>query len=81
MSLGETLTVESDGKIRLPVAMREKFGFSVDSKVRAVETPNGVLLVSLANEPLSADLQAELDDWQSLSLASWEMFPYEEERL
>ncbi len=71
-----TLTVEKDGKIALPGEMLKRYGFSSETQIRIVETKDGILLTTLENERLSDELKAEREDWQNLSMMSWEMFPY-----
>jgi hypothetical protein len=41
--------------------------------VRIIETRAGVLLVALSNEPMSAELAAELAESQALGIQSWEI--------
>jgi len=40
------LTVEDDGRVRLPADLREKLGLKQGDMVAAVETPDGLLLTS-----------------------------------
>lgn len=65
----ETLTIEDDGKVALPDAVQTRYGFKPNTSVRLIETKNGVLLVPLTDAPMSAALQAELEEWQALSVA------------
>ena len=73
-----TLTVERDGRISLPGSVRDRYGIEPDTPVRIVETESGILLVPLTREPMSAELARELEEWQTASLATWDLFPYEE---
>ncbi len=78
MAMSENLIVEDGGKITLPNAVRDRYGLAQDMPIRMIETRNGILLVPLTHEPMSAELRAELEEWQSLGAASLEMFPYED---
>lgn len=71
-----TLTVEKDGKIALPGEVLKQYGYSSETQLRIVETRDGILLTSLENERLADEPKKELEDWQILSMMSWEMFPY-----
>jgi bifunctional DNA-binding transcriptional regulator/antitoxin component of YhaV-PrlF toxin-antitoxin module len=73
------LTVGRGGEIVLPDPVRDRYGLAPDTPVRIVETRSGILLVPLTDEPMSAELEQELEEWQSLSLQTWEMFPYEDD--
>ncbi len=75
----ETLIVGPSGEIELPDGVRQRYGMSPATPVRILETRGGVLLVPLSDEPMSAELAAELAEWQALSAQTWEMFPFEEE--
>jgi bifunctional DNA-binding transcriptional regulator/antitoxin component of YhaV-PrlF toxin-antitoxin module len=59
--------------------VRDRYGLAPDTPVRIVETRSGILLVPLTDEPMSAELEQELEEWQSLSLQTWTMFPYEDD--
>ncbi len=73
------LTVGRGGEIVLPDPVRNRYGLAPDTPVRIVETRSGILLVPLSREPMTTKLQQELGEWQSLSLQTWAMFPYEDE--
>jgi bifunctional DNA-binding transcriptional regulator/antitoxin component of YhaV-PrlF toxin-antitoxin module len=73
--MSASLLVDDDGKISLPDEVRARYGLSEKTPLRLIETRNGILLVPLTNEPMSEDLQRELEDWQSLGTANFEMFP------
>lgn len=73
-----SLRVGRGGEIFLPDEMRERYGMRPDTPVRALETRGGILLIPLTDEPMSEELRRELDDWQSLAAASWDMFPYQD---
>ena len=79
MSTSETLTIEHGGKITLPNDLRDRYGLADDTPLRIIETRNGILLVPLTNEPMNEALTAELEEWQSLTTASFELFPYEDD--
>jgi bifunctional DNA-binding transcriptional regulator/antitoxin component of YhaV-PrlF toxin-antitoxin module len=80
MATSENLIIENGGKITLPETVRDRYGLAQDTPIRMIETQNGILLIPLINEPMSAALQAELEEWQSLGNESLEMFPYEDEQ-
>jgi AbrB family looped-hinge helix DNA binding protein len=72
------LTVGRAGEIVLPDPVRDRYGLEPNTPVRLVETRSGILLVPLTDEPMSPELEAELEEWQALSLETWAMFPYED---
>ncbi|GAC1446035.1 MAG: hypothetical protein NVSMB56_01380 [Pyrinomonadaceae bacterium] len=72
------LTIESDGKILLPASVRRRYKLAENVPLRVIEARNGILLVPLTDTPMSAELSAELNEWQALGAESFEMFPYEE---
>lgn len=76
-----TLTLEKDGKIILPDEIKDRYGFKSETIVKIVETSEGVLLIPLEDETIMDELKTELKDWQDLSQESWELFPYEMEKL
>ena len=78
MSGANNLLVEANGNISLPAEVRDHYGLTPDTPLRIVETRGGILLVPLNREPMSEELQRELDEWQSLGAASLEMFSYED---
>ena len=69
-----------DGQIELPDTVREKYHLTPETSLRLIETRTGILLVPITDELMSEELAGELAEWQSLSLESWDMFPYEEIR-
>jgi bifunctional DNA-binding transcriptional regulator/antitoxin component of YhaV-PrlF toxin-antitoxin module len=69
-------TVTSKGEIALPVDLLQRHGLGSNSRVRLVETKQGILLVPLTDEPMSPELAQELAEWQTLGATSWERFPY-----
>jgi bifunctional DNA-binding transcriptional regulator/antitoxin component of YhaV-PrlF toxin-antitoxin module len=75
----DSLVVDAGGKITLPDAVRARYGFEEQMRVRIIETSKGVLLIPLTDEPMSPELISELEEWQSLSIATLEIFPYEDE--
>jgi bifunctional DNA-binding transcriptional regulator/antitoxin component of YhaV-PrlF toxin-antitoxin module len=68
------VNVEPSGKIMLPDELRQRYGFREETRVRVVETLNGVLLIPLTDAPMSSELARELDEWQSLAAPAWDMF-------
>jgi len=78
MSQMNNLTVGRGGEIVIPDPVRNRYGLAPDTPVRIIETRGGILLVPLTNEPMSVELEQELKEWQSLSLETWSMFPYED---
>jgi bifunctional DNA-binding transcriptional regulator/antitoxin component of YhaV-PrlF toxin-antitoxin module len=72
------LTVGRGGEIVLPDPVRDRYRLAPDTPVRIIETRGGILLVPLTDEPMSAELEQEIKEWQSLSLQTWEMSPYED---
>lgn len=72
------LIVGRGGEIVIPDPVRDRYGLAPDTPVRIIETHSGILLVPLTNEPMSSELERELEEWQSLSLETWAMFPYED---
>jgi bifunctional DNA-binding transcriptional regulator/antitoxin component of YhaV-PrlF toxin-antitoxin module len=79
MSMQEELTIEKGGKITLPSALRDRYGLTEDVPLRIIETGSGILLIPLTDEPMSAALIAELEEWQSLASEGFELFPYEDD--
>ncbi len=77
MRMFENLTVEDGGRITLSDGVRDRYGLEADTPLRIIETLNGILLVPLTNEPMSASLMAELEEWQSLSAESLAVFHYD----
>ena len=78
MNALKTLTIETGGKVTLPDAARARYGMNEATRIRIIETQNGLLLVPLTDEPMSAGLAAELAEWQELGAESWEVFPCQE---
>lgn len=76
----ETLTVEEGGKVALPDEVQIRYGFAPNTTVRIIETQSGVLLIPLIDEPMSAALKAEIEEWQALGAENLEMFPFEDEQ-
>jgi AbrB family looped-hinge helix DNA binding protein len=71
--------VQSGGEIALPADVRQRYRLSPNTKVRVIETRSGVLLVPLTDEPMSAALREELEQWQELAAETWDRFPYEDD--
>ncbi len=78
MSIPENLVVEAGGRIRLPERITDRYNLAPDTELRIVEARGGILLVPLTDDPMSEDLQAELNEWQTLAQSSLEIFPFEE---
>lgn len=72
------LTLERDGRVTLPQVVRERYGITVETPIRLIETRNGILLVPLTDEPMTEELAQELAEWQALSADSLQLFPYED---
>ena len=75
----EYATVNYDGNIALPDAVRHRYHLDEATRLRIIETSKGILLVPLTNAPMSAELAAELAAWQALGQDSLDMFPFEEQ--
>jgi bifunctional DNA-binding transcriptional regulator/antitoxin component of YhaV-PrlF toxin-antitoxin module len=71
------LKVGRTGTIALPKKLRLHYGMKANSPVRVVETRGGVLLVPITDAPMSAELERELAEWQTLGASTWDSFPYE----
>ncbi len=72
------VTIDAHGSVALPADVRQHYGLAPDTPIRLIETRNGILLVPLTEVPMSAELAAELEQWQAASATTWEMFPYED---
>ena len=70
-----SLIVGRKGEVALPGELRERYGLTPDTPLRVVKTRSGILLVPLTGAPMSAALEQELAEWQSLGSETWEMFP------
>jgi len=73
----EPLVIEAGGKVTLPEALRQRYGFEPNTPVRVIEMQSGILLVPLSDAPMSEGLKAELAEWQSLGADALERFPFE----
>ncbi len=73
-----TMTIGQGGEVTLPGDVQERYGLKPEVSVRLIETGSGLLLVPLTNEPMSAELAQELEEWQTLGQMAWAQFPYEE---
>ncbi len=78
MNSTDVLTIKENGKFTLPDDITERYQFKKEKHFRIIETQNGVLLIPLTDEPMNADLQAEIEEWQALGEQSWKMFTNEE---
>ena len=67
------------GELTLPEALCQRYGMTPEVPIRVIETRSGLLLIPLTGAPMNAELENELADWQQLSGAVWDMFPYEEQ--
>ena len=75
------LTMGQQGDIHLPDSIRELYGFTPNTQIRLIETHGGILLIPLINAPASDELKMELEEWQALSMESWENFADSDEKL
>ena len=75
-----TATIDLKGSVILPPEMRNRYHLDPATKLRIIETRHGLLLVPLTSEPMPAELQRELDEWQSLDASGLDAFPYEESK-
>jgi len=73
----KSLTVGEGGEIALPEELRARYGFSSETRVRVIETRNGILLVPLTTQPMPPELTRELAEWNALAVQTWESFPYD----
>ena len=62
----------------LPDDIRSRYHIKADTLVRVITTQNGILLVPLTPEPMSAQLVEELEAWQTLGSDALSAFPYED---
>ena len=74
-----TLVVGDRGEIALPESVCDRYRLGPDTRVRIIETRNGILLVPLTGEPPAPELAHELAVWESLSAATWDAFSYEDQ--
>lgn len=74
--MSQNLTIEN-GRITLPKDVVGRYQLKDDTRLRMIETRNGILLIPLTKEPMSSALSAEIDEWQALGTESFELFPYE----
>jgi len=74
-----SLTMKPGGEVVLPAEIRERYGLTPTTPIRVIETRTGLLLVPLTDAPMNPELARELAEWQELSAAAWDAFPYEEE--
>lgn len=75
--MSQKLVIEN-GKITLPEDVLDRYQLDEETPVRIIETRNGILLVPLTDEPMTADLRGELEAWQELGAESLGMTPFEE---
>jgi bifunctional DNA-binding transcriptional regulator/antitoxin component of YhaV-PrlF toxin-antitoxin module len=73
-----TATIDSAGCVVLPAETRNRYHLNPATEVRVIETRHGLLLVPLTGAPMSAELQRELAEWQSLDASGLDAFPYQE---
>jgi len=74
-----SLTMKADGDVTLPTDICKRNGLTPTTHIRVIETRTGLLLVPLTDAPMNPELARELAEWQELSAATWDAFPYEEE--
>jgi bifunctional DNA-binding transcriptional regulator/antitoxin component of YhaV-PrlF toxin-antitoxin module len=72
------LRIGPGGQITLPTEVLDRYRLTPDIPIRIIETRDGILLVPQTDEPMSEELQRELDEWQSLGTQTWDQFPYED---
>jgi AbrB family looped-hinge helix DNA binding protein len=68
-----TFTARYGNDITLPKSTREKYGLKPESRVRIIETRDGILLIPLTDEPMDESLREELSEWQQLGEDAWEI--------
>lgn len=74
--MSQNLTIEN-GRITLPKEVVGRYQLEDDTRLRMIETRNGIFLIPLTTEPMSSALSAEINEWQALGTESFELFPYE----
>jgi hypothetical protein len=74
--VSQNLVIEN-GKITLPPEVVGRYHLNDDTPVRMIETPTGIVLIPLTQEPMSNSLQAEIEEWQELAAETLGMFPFE----
>lgn len=74
----KVLTIEENGKFTLPDEIVERYQFKKQTQFRIIPTQKGVLLIPLTDAPVSDELNAELEEWQTIGASSWETFDFEE---
>ncbi len=60
------LTIGRQGELVLPGELRARYGLLPETPVRVFETHSGILIIPVTDEPMSAELKAELDEWQTI---------------
>ena len=75
--MSQKLVIEN-GKIALPEEVLDRYQIDEETPLRIIETRNGILLVPLTAEPMTAELRDELEAWQELGAESFDRFAYEE---
>lgn len=78
MNSAEVLTIKENGTFTLPDDITERYQFKKETNFRIIETQNGVLLIPLSDEPMNSELSSEIEEWQAVGSAGWDMFDYEE---
>ena len=78
MSSTDVLTVKESGDLTLPADIIERYQIEKEMQFRIIETQKGVLLIPLTDEPMSKELQEEIEEWQGLGGEGWDMFEYSE---
>jgi hypothetical protein len=73
-----SLTMKPGGEVTLPPKVCARYGLTPTTPIRVIETRTSLLLVSLTDSPMHAELARELEAWQELSHATWEAFPFDE---
>lgn len=75
--MSQKLVIEN-GKITLPEDVLDRYRLDEETPLRIIETRNGILLVPLTDEPMTAELRNELEAWQELGAESFEKVAHEE---
>lgn len=69
--MSEKLVIEN-GKITFPEDVLDRYRLDEETPLRIIEARNGILLVPLTDEPMTAKLREELEAWQELGGDSFE---------
>jgi bifunctional DNA-binding transcriptional regulator/antitoxin component of YhaV-PrlF toxin-antitoxin module len=72
------LRIGPGGEITLPTEVLDRYRLTPDIPIRIIETRDGILLVPQTDEPMSEELQRELEEWRKIGTQTWDLFPYED---